>query len=99
MALLLVSGHAYRATHINHHRVFPGPDDPEGDAARLSIARALLAGPMHVPRIWLWAFRRRPGERTWLVAEALVPVVALVIGVEVTAVLLYVLVALVAGWL
>src|SRR2546423_7456382 len=28
-ALLMVSGHAYRATHINHHRVFPGPDDPE----------------------------------------------------------------------
>ena len=32
-ALLLESGHAYRATHMQHHRVFPGPDDPEGDPA------------------------------------------------------------------
>src|SRR5918912_2305195 len=57
-ALLMVSGHAYRATHINHHRVFPGPDDPEGDAARLSITRALVVGPLHVGRIWWWAYRR-----------------------------------------
>ena len=46
----MVSGHAYRATHINHHRVFPGPDDPEGAAATLSIGRALVVGPLHVPR-------------------------------------------------
>ena len=31
--ILLESGHAYRATHQQHHRVFPGPDDPEGDPA------------------------------------------------------------------
>jgi fatty acid desaturase len=67
-AALMVSGHAYRATHINHHRVFPGPDDPEGAAATLTVARALAVGPLHVPRIWWWAFTRAQRGRGWLVA-------------------------------
>jgi Fatty acid desaturase len=36
-AVLLESGHAYRATHLRHYRVFPGHDDPEGDPARLTL--------------------------------------------------------------
>src|SRR5262245_35950036 len=44
-AVLLESGHAYRITHLQHHRVFPGPDDPEGDPARLSFCQAVLHGP------------------------------------------------------
>src|SRR5271163_3025513 len=34
-AILLESGHAYRVTHFRHHTVFPEPDDPEGDPARM----------------------------------------------------------------
>jgi beta-carotene hydroxylase len=71
--VLLESGHAYRATHLQHHRVFPGPDDPEGDPARMSFATALLWGPLFLPRLWCWAYRRdrgRPAQRRWLVAEA-----------------------------
>jgi beta-carotene hydroxylase len=99
-ALLMVSGHAYRATHINHHRVFPGPDDPEGVAATLSIGRALLVGPLHVGRIWLWAFRHSRRGRAWLVAEALVPPIALATGALVCAPLVaYTVLALVGGWL
>jgi beta-carotene hydroxylase len=99
-ALLMVSGHAYRATHINHHRVFPGPDDPEGEAARRSIGRVLLGGPLHVPRIWLWAFRRVRRGRRWLVVEALVPPAALVVGaLWCRPLLAYTVVALVGGWL
>jgi beta-carotene hydroxylase len=98
-AALMVSGHAYRATHINHHRVFPGPDDPEGDAARLSVLGALAAGPLHVPRIWLWAFRRARRGRRWLVAEACVPPGALLVGLACRPVLLYSVVAICGGWL
>jgi beta-carotene hydroxylase len=99
-ALLMVSGHAYRATHINHHRVFPGPDDPEGDAARMTIGRSLVAGPLHVPRIWRWAFTRRPSERRWLVAEALVPPLGLVVGILLCAPAAeYTALALLGGWL
>src|SRR3954452_13736669 len=98
-ALLLVSGHAYRATHINHHRVFPDDDDPEGEAARMSVLGALAAGPLHVPRIWLWAFRRAQRARRWLVVEAAVPPLALAVGLRAPAVLVYAVLALVGGGL
>lgn len=99
-AVLMVSGHAYRATHINHHRVFPGPDDPEGAAATLSIGRALVVGPLHVPRIWWWAFTHTRRGRGWLLAEASVPFVALAVGATACRPLLaYTVLALVGGWL
>lgn len=73
-ALLLESGHAYRATHHQHHRVFPGPDDPEGDPARMNLWLSILWGPLFLPRLWLWAWRRNrlhADQRRWLLAEAL----------------------------
>jgi len=73
-ALLLESGHAYRITHMRHHAVFPGRDDPEGDPARMSFWRAVLHGPVFLPRLWWWAWRRERGsrsQRAWLLAEAL----------------------------
>jgi fatty acid desaturase len=42
-AVLLESEHAYRATHLQHHAVFPGPNDPEGDRAS-STERANITG-------------------------------------------------------
>lgn len=45
-AVLLESGHAYRASHLQHHRVFPGSDDPEGDPASLSFWSAAFSGPL-----------------------------------------------------
>jgi fatty acid desaturase len=71
--VLLESGHAYRITHRQHHRVFPGPDDPEGDPARLTFLNAILYGPLFLPRLWWWALRRTRGqrrERAFLWAEA-----------------------------
>jgi beta-carotene hydroxylase len=101
-ALVLVSGHAYRRTHQQHHKVFPGPDDPEGEAARMTPLRCLLDGPLHVARIWLWAFRRAP-RRGWLLAEAAVPFAALAAGIAVwpwaPGLLVYVVLAIAAGWL
>jgi fatty acid desaturase len=41
-AVLLESGHAYRATHLRHHRMFPEPDDPEGDPASQTLLGAIL---------------------------------------------------------
>ena len=72
-AVLLESGHAYRATHLRHHQFFPGPDDPEGDPARMSLLKAVLWGPLFLPRLWCWSYARsKPGGslRRWLVAEA-----------------------------
>ncbi len=72
-AVLLESGHAYRASHLRHHAVFPGPDDPEGDPARMESWRAVIYGPLFLPRLWLWAFRksrRGSSQRRWLLVEA-----------------------------
>jgi C-3',4' desaturase CrtD len=68
--LVLESGHAYKASHLQHHRRFPHDDDPEGDPARMSFVRALLEGPIFLFRLWLWAWRRAPRERGWLALEA-----------------------------
>lgn len=71
--ILLASGHSYRATHLQHHRVFPADDDPEGDPARLTTWQAILFGPLFLPRLWWWSFQRSRSKtslRLWLLAEA-----------------------------
>ncbi|MFO0807479.1 MAG: fatty acid desaturase [Gemmataceae bacterium] len=104
-AVLLESGHAYRVTHLQHHRVFPAPDDPEGDPARLTFWRAVLWGPVFLPRLWWWAFRQRrsrPVERRWLLLEAawafLVPLVGLALWPLTPAVLVYAGLVVVGSW-
>jgi beta-carotene hydroxylase len=104
-AVLLESGHAYRATHLRHHRAFPGPDDPEGDPARMSLLKAVAWGPAFLPRLWLWAFARsKPGgaERRWLVAEAAFALLVAIAGVGLCrwtpALLLYTALVVVGSW-
>jgi beta-carotene hydroxylase len=104
-AVLLESGHAYRATHLQHHRRFPGPDDPEGDPARMSLWGAVWRGLWFLPRLWWWAFRRmrgRPGQRRWLVAEAAwagaVVAAGVVLWPRTPAVLGYALLAITGSW-
>ena len=104
-AVLLESGHAYRATHLRHHRVFPGPDDPEGDPARMSLLKTILWGPMFLPRLWLWSYARsRPGGamRRWLVVEAVwalaVPIAGLWLLPRSPAVLVFSALAIVGSW-
>jgi fatty acid desaturase len=101
--VLLESGHAYRMTHRQHHRLFPSPDDPEGYPADLSLAGAVLYGPVFLVRLWCWSFVRadRYG-RAWLLAEAAVPVAAVAGGIllwPVTPALLgYATMAIVGSW-
>ncbi|MEZ0215788.1 MAG: fatty acid desaturase [Rariglobus sp.] len=69
--LVLRSGHAFRLTHLQHHRRFPEHDDIEGAAAHMAWWRALLEGVALQSRLFLWAWRRaRPDERRWMLAEA-----------------------------
>jgi len=69
--VLLASGHSYRTSHLQHHRNFPGPDDPEGDPARMTLWGAVRHGPVFLPVLWYWAWKRSsPSERRWLLAEA-----------------------------
>jgi beta-carotene hydroxylase len=104
-AVLLESGHAYRATHIRHHAVFPGSDDPEGDPARMTFWQAVLHGPLFLPRLWCWAYarqREKVPERLWLIAEAAWPPVVLSVGLIVwprtAAVLIYAGLIIIGSW-
>lgn len=64
------SGHAFRVTHLHHHRKFPHDDDMEGAAAKMTFWRALLDGVTAQPRLWIWALRHSKGrDRRWLIAE------------------------------
>ncbi|WP_433045749.1 fatty acid desaturase [Dactylosporangium sp. CS-033363] len=100
--VLLESGHAYRATHLQHHRRFPRDDDPEGYPARISALGAVLYGPVFLARLWWWAFRRERGRRGWLLAEAAALPIATAAGVllwpRTPAVLAYVVMAVAGSW-
>ncbi|MGP4025389.1 fatty acid desaturase family protein [Actinomadura sp. 3N407] len=98
--VLLESGHAYRATHLQHHRTFPSDEDPEGYPANLSAFGAILYGPVFLIRLWWWAYRRGPaGQRAWLLAEAALPFAVIGGGVLFSrGVLVYALMMIVGSW-
>jgi beta-carotene hydroxylase len=104
-AILLESAHAYRASHLQHHRVFPGPNDPEGDPARMSLWAAILHGPLFLPRLWWWSYcrlRGQPEQRGWLLAEAIwacgVPIAGIVLYPWTATVLVYAVLVVVGSW-
>ncbi|MFI0408552.1 fatty acid desaturase family protein [Actinomadura sp. 3N508] len=99
-AVLLESGHAYRTTHLQHHRTFPSDDDPEGYPADLSALGAILYGPVFLARLWWWAYgRSRAGQRLWLLAEAALPFAAVAAGVAWSRGLLaYAVMMIVGSW-
>ena len=67
------SGHAYRFTHLHHHRMFPDTEDVEARTSRMGWVRALADGVVTQPRLWIWAFRRAPRPlRTWILVEGVV---------------------------
>jgi fatty acid desaturase len=69
-ALLLMSGHAVRRTHLAHHSRTFGRDDLEGAFARLPLLRALLGGPAGVVALRARAFRGAgPRGQRWQLAE------------------------------
>ncbi|TDB77225.1 fatty acid desaturase [Actinomadura sp. KC216] len=99
-AVLLESGHAYRTTHLQHHRTFPSDEDPEGYPADLSALGAILYGPVFLARLWWWAYgRSRTGQRLWLLAEAALPFAAVVAGAAWSrGLLVYAVMMIVGSW-
>lgn len=101
--VLLESGHAYRMTHRQHHRLFPSPEDPEGYPANLSFVGAVLYGPVFLIRLWCWSFARaKPLTRWVLVAEASAPILAVTAGVVfwslTPGILVYAVMAIAGSW-
>ncbi len=72
-ALCLRSGHAFRLTHLQHHKHFPDELDIEGAQPSKGFWPALACGPFHQARLFIWAWRHgRSQERRWMLAEGLI---------------------------
>jgi len=96
----LRSGHAFRITHLHHHRRFPHVDDIEAYTAAQGFGRALLWGPGHQTRLFLWAWRRaNPTERAWMAVEAGAILAVLTAATTATPAALYALLVITSGWL
>jgi beta-carotene hydroxylase len=102
--LALRSGHAFRVTHLCHHRHFPADEDIEGRVARMPLWRALLAGIGHQSRLFYWAWHHgRTEEKRWMFAEACGVLLILLAGLALVprtkVLLVYTLLVAVSSWL
>jgi beta-carotene hydroxylase len=59
------SGHAYRLSHLYHHRRFPNEDDVEGAASRMTFFRTLLEGIIFQFKIYFWAINQNRLSRNF----------------------------------
>ena len=103
--MLLESGHAYRMTHLQHHRLFPSHDDPEGYPAHLCFLGAVLLRtgvPGAAVVVGLPARRGRPRPARLAAGRGGVPPSSPIAGVllwPVTpALLVYAVMAIVGSW-
>jgi beta-carotene hydroxylase len=53
------SGHAYKLSHLHHHKRYPHDDDVEGAAAHMSFFRTLVEGVIFQFKICRWAILKR----------------------------------------
>jgi beta-carotene hydroxylase len=98
-ALCFRSGHAFRMSHLVHHRCPLGPDDIEGAAARMGWLAALWEGLLAQPKMWFWALRRSQGAaRVWILLEGALVLVAASLCVGSEAGQAYLLVTVGGSW-
>lgn len=57
------SGHAYKQSHLYHHKRFPHDDDVEGAASRMTLWRTLLEGVIFQFKLYHWAAFRNCDSR------------------------------------
>jgi beta-carotene hydroxylase len=54
-AICFRSGHAYKLSHLYHHKRYPHEDDVEGRAARMSLIATLFEGVIFQLKLFAWA--------------------------------------------
>jgi beta-carotene hydroxylase len=93
------SGHAFRATHLNHHQKFPHEDDLEGASASMTWWRALLDGLTAQPRLWWWAHRHTGGRVRQLIrAEGICIVLAAILCLSHPLTTAYLIITIAGSW-
>jgi len=73
-AMCFRSGHAYKLSHLHHHKQYPNLDDVEGAAARMTLFRTLIEGVVFQVKLYKWAIFHVKGEkyRMLIIAEGIV---------------------------
>lgn len=68
------SGHAYKLSHLYHHKRYPHEDDVEGAASRMTFIRSLLEGIIFQFKIYFWALSlgKKSKQFNWVVAEGVI---------------------------
>ncbi|QCK15641.1 fatty acid desaturase family protein [Mangrovivirga cuniculi] len=78
----LRSGHAYRQSHLNHHKIFPHEEDIEGQASGMSFFRSLLEGVIFQFKIYFWALSKTSGRiRNIILLEGLLILIIISAGI------------------
>lgn len=57
-AICFRSGHAYKLSHLYHHKRYPHEDDVEGSASRMTFFRSLIEGVIFQFKIYRWSLVR-----------------------------------------
>jgi beta-carotene hydroxylase len=57
-AICFRSGHAYKLSHLYHHKRYPHEDDVEGSAARMTFFRSIVEGVIFQFKIYRWSLTR-----------------------------------------
>ena len=78
------SGHAYKMSHLYHHKRYPHEDDVEGAAARMTLLRTLFEGVIFQFKLYTWAISNgaKTKQRSLIILEGalVILLVAICIG-------------------
>ncbi len=70
--LSLRSGNAFKVSHLNHHRCFPGHDDFEGKSIYNSFISTILSGPTYIISIYFWSLKNgSKRDKKWILTEGI----------------------------
>ena len=65
------SGHAYRVSHLHHHKRFPHDDDIEGAASKMTLSRTFVEGVIFQFKIFYWSLKlsSKRSEKQLIIVE------------------------------
>ena len=100
----LRSGHAYKLSHLNHHKIFPHEDDIEGKASGMSFFRSLIEGLTFQIKIVSWALKnnnRKYRNRIIFEVCAVISIIisAILILPYTEVLLIYVILMIMGSWI
>ena len=70
--ICLRSGHAFKTSHLNHHKKFPDIEDIEGRSIYKSFWGTLVSGPTYIISIYFWSLNHcSKKDKSYIIAEGL----------------------------